>query len=203
MNPYQTLETQQLANPKQNTINLTGTPMIQPNPRLNLNANQVNTPAFNANTNPVISPAVNPNINPVISPAVNPNINPVISPAVNPNINPVISPAINPNINTVVNPVINNIVETPKLAVIRQKSYVVQYHLDFKPIFVKSCPNCNEEITTRVEKSTNIKALCTAIWTCYCGFACLQAFRKKPISFQDVKHLCPKCGYNFGSYYVM
>lgn len=64
INTNQTLEAQQLANSRQNAMNLTGTPMMQPNPLLNFNSNPVNAPAIN--------PQINPNINPVISPVNNP-----------------------------------------------------------------------------------------------------------------------------------
>lgn len=66
-----------------------------------------------------------------------------------------------------------------------------------------SCPNCSANITTRTEKSTNMKALLVAIGTCYCGYALMQICNDKNTSISDCEHFCPNCGKLIGVYYAL
>ena len=65
------------------------------------------------------------------------------------------------------------------------------------------CPFCGENIKTEIHKSTNIKALLTAIGTFYIGFVLIQTCKDKPINCKDCEHTCPNCGHIVGKYYAM
>ena len=65
------------------------------------------------------------------------------------------------------------------------------------------CPFCQEKIETQTKRSTNIKALLTAIGTLYIGFYLIQTCKGKPVSFDDCEHSCPKCGNIIGTYYAV
>ena len=169
----QTLETNQLTSQNQNV--------------LNLNVPQVN------------KPNIQPNIN--TSPQYNQNYNPQN--------NNQFSPVFQPQINQTVAPVINN---NPTIIVPENKPPVIEIKtkrtifgpikLGLEPQSLK-CPFCEETITTQIEKSTNIKALLTAIGTLFIGFVLIQICKNKPVGCKDCEHTCPNCGHIIGKYYAM
>ena len=65
------------------------------------------------------------------------------------------------------------------------------------------CKFCGEHIRTRTQKSTNIKAVLTAMWTLYIGFVLIQICKGKPVSCEDCVHICPNCGHEIGKYHAM
>ena len=74
----------------------------------------------------------------------------------------------------------------------------------FSPESIRmECPHCRESISTNVEKVLNIKAILTAIGTCFVGFVCFQICNNKKIGFHDYIHSCPNCGDEIGAYISM
>lgn len=150
---------------------------------LNLNAPTTNQPYL----------VVNPNNNPQFNQNFNPQFNPIISPQINPVISPVIKN--NPKLNIQIE---NKI---PKVEIKTKRSFI---NVDFGPESKRMvCPHCDELIDTKTKISMNMKALLTAIATCYIGFVVMQACNKKAISFDDCEHTCPNCGITIGTYYAM
>ncbi len=114
--------------------------------------------------------------------------------------NPKMSQFFNPQNNVQV--VIN---QTPKTEVYNPEPITVYEpppKLDQESINM-TCPFCKKPILTKVEKQFNIKAILTAIGTCFVGFVCLQICNNKTIGCQDSVHICPKCNKKIGEYYIM
>ena len=90
-------------------------------------------------------------------------------------------------------------------AVVKEKpKRVIRAPIKLSPESITTvCPFCEETINTVVEKNYNIKAILTAIGTCFVGFACLQACNNKKIGFHDSIHSCPNCKGNIGTYNVI
>ena len=170
----QTLETNQLTNKTQNVINFNAIPQTnQPNIFPNIN----NSPQYNQNYNPQFNPQFNPTFNPTI----NPTINPVFE-----------------NKPTII--VQENV--PPKIEIKTKRTIFGPIKLGLEPQSLK-CPFCEETITTQIEKSTNIKALLTAIGTLFIGFVLIQICKNKPVGCKDCEHTCPNCGHIIGKYYAM
>jgi len=154
----------------------------------NKNAINLNFPQMNQTPNM----QVNPTNNPTFSQTFNPTYNPAN------NFNPTFSPQFNPTINQPIN--VN--IQTPTAEI--KKRIIFRAPTKFGgESTTMSCPFCSEEIQTQVNKSINIKAICTAIATFYVGLVLMQACNNKEIGCQDVEHICPKCGYKIGTYYAM
>ena len=118
-------------------------------------------------------------------------------------INPIINPQINPNINVSPNIVVNNETKLPPIEIKPQRTIMrAPIKVGTQPLTMQ-CPFCNEKIQTRINKTTNMKALLTAIGLCYCGFAGMQACNNKEVGCDDCEHECPSCGYKVGNYYAM
>ena len=147
---------------------------------INLAIPKVNNPTMlpNINNNPQNAQNFNPTFNPIISPQINPVFNPHFEN----------KPTINVNM--------------PKMEVKTTKTFIGVTKFGSNPERM-SCPNCHENIITRTEKSTNMKALLTAIGTCYCGFALFQICNGKDTSINDCVHYCPICGLKIGVYYAL
>jgi hypothetical protein len=169
----QTLETTQLSNTNQNAINLNIPQMIQ---TPNMQVNPTNNPTFNQTFNPTSNP-----IN---------NFIPTFNPQFNPQFNPTINQPVNVNIHT------------PTPVIEKKTTFVPLPKFGSEPT-IMACPFCKKEIQTQVNKSMNIKAICTAIATFYVGFVLMQACNNKEIGCQDVEHSCPKCGSKIGAYLSM
>ena len=170
----QTLETNQLTNQTQNVINLNTPQTNQPN----IVPNMYNNPAYNPTFNPQFNPQFNPNVNPVISPNINPTI--------------VQKPTIEVKVDN-----------APKQIQVKSRRTLtgpLKLGIESKRMV---CPFCEETIDTETDRSTNIKALLTAIGTCYCGFALIQKCKGKPVDCNDCEHSCPNCGHMIGKYYAM
>ena len=127
--------------------------------------------------------------------------------------NPINQPQISPAFNNQIHPVYNQKIEVNPTIKVEQKfdkfehkvtrTYTNRF-VDLGPKSVRMiCPFCNEDGDTQIKKTRNMKAFCTAIWTCYCGFACIQMCRNKEISCDDVEHYCQNCGHLIGKYHVM
>ena len=197
----QTLETAQLTNPNQNTMNLNPQPPqmgqpYYPNPQLP----QMGQPY---NSNPQFPQTNQPNSYPpqVSQPYMQSNPNMQAIPVYNApiTVNPKISPniEISPNTQVNVEPKIN-ITATEKV----RKKYTPPPK--FGPDSVTMlCPECNERISTETEKKYNIKAILTAIATFYVGLVAIQLCNNKGIGCEDCEHSCPKCGTRLGAYYAM
>ena len=170
----QTLETNQLTNKTQNAINFNAIPQTnQPNIFPNIN----NSPQYNQNYNPQF----NPQFKPIFNPTINPTINPVFE-----------------NKPTI----IVQEKEPPKIEIKTRRTIFGPIKLGLEPQSLK-CPFCEETITTQIEKSTNIKALLTAIGTLFIGFVLIQICKNKPVGCKDCEHTCPNCGHIIGKYYAM
>ena len=170
----QTLETNQLTNKTQNAINFNAIPQTnQPNIFPNIN----NYPQYNQNHNPQF----NPQFKPIFNPTINPTINPVFE-----------------NKPTI----IIQEKEPPKIEIKTLRTIFGPIKLGLEPQSLK-CPFCEETITTQIEKSTNIKALLTAIGTLFIGFVLIQMCKNKPVGCKDCEHTCPSCGHIIGKYYAM
>ena len=170
----QTLETNQLTNKTQNVINFNAIPQTnQPNIFPYIN----NYPQYNQNHNPQFNPQFNPTFNPTI----NPTINPVFE-----------------NKPTI----IVQEKEPPKIEIKTTRTLIGPVKVGLEPQSLK-CPFCEETITTQIEKSTNIKALLTAIGTLFIGFVLIQICKNKPVGCKDCEHTCPNCGHIIGKYYAM
>ena len=65
------------------------------------------------------------------------------------------------------------------------------------------CLFCNEKIQTKINKSSNMKAVLIAIGLCCCGFAAMQSCNNKEVGCDDCEHEYPSCGYKIGYYYDM
>ena len=170
----QTLETNQLTNKTQNAINFNAIPQTnQPNIFPNIN----NYPQYNQNHNPQNNPQNNNQFNPTF----NPTINPVFE-----------------NKPTIIVPE----KEPPKIEIKTRRTIFGPIKLGLEPQSLK-CPFCEETITTQIEKSTNIKALLTAIGTLFIGFVLIQMCKNKPVGCKDCEHTCPSCGHIIGKYYAM
>ena len=170
----QTLETNQLTNKTQNVINFNAIPQTnQPNIFPNIN----NYPQYNQNHNPQNNPQNNNQFNPTF----NPTINPVFE-----------------NKPTI----IVQEKEPRKIEIKTRRTIFGPIKLGLEPQSLK-CPFCEETITTQIEKSTNIKALLTAIGTLFIGFVLIQMCKNKPVGCKDCEHTCPSCGHIIGRYYAM
>lgn len=109
------------------------------------------------------------------------------------------NPIYNQNINPTV--IINQ--KQPDVVIKTTKTFISE-PIKFGPESMStSCPFCKEVNPTVVKKNYNIKAILTAIGTCFVGFACLQICNNKEIGCQDSIHTCPKCNHNLGTYYIM
>ena len=170
----QTLETNQLTNQTQNVINFNAIPQTnQPNIVPNIN----NTPQNIQNFNPQNNPQNNNQFNPTF----NPTINPVFE-----------------NKPTI----IIQQKETPKIEVKTTRTLIGPVKVGLEPKRM-ICPFCGVDMTTQTSRSTNIKALATAIATLYIGFYFIQTCKSKPVSCDDCEHTCPGCGHIIGKYYAM
>ncbi len=92
----------------------------------------------------------------------------------------------------------------PKPVKSSQPTKRITIPIKFNPESITTdCPFCGKTINTDVKKTFNIKAILTAIGTCFIGFACLQVCNNKKISCHDSIHTCPKCKGNIGTYHVI
>lgn len=170
----QTLETNQLTNQTQNVINFNAIPQTnQPNIVPNIN----NTPQNIQNFNPQNNPQNNNQFNPTF----NPTINPVFE-----------------NKPTI----IIQQKEQPKIEIKTTRTFIGPIKVGLEPKRM-ICPHCGADMTTQTSRSTNIKALATAIATLYIGFYLIQTCKSKPVSCDDCEHTCPECGHIIGKYYAM
>ena len=170
----QTLETNQLTNQSQNVINFNAIPQTnQPNIFPYIN----NYPQYNQNHNPQF----NPQFKPIFNPTINPTINPVFQ-----------------NSPTII--VQQN--EPQKVEIKTTRTFRGPVKVGLDPQKMK-CPFCEAEIMTQTSRSTNIKALATAIATLYIGFYLIQTCKSKPVSCDDCEHTCPECTQIIGKYYAM
>ena len=186
----QTLETNQLTNNNKNLININVPQANQPNLLPIINNNPQNIQNFNHQFNPQITQNYNPSFNPQITQNYNPSFNPKIIQNYNPSFNPVIQTAP------------TQVVVENKLSVRPNRVIIDPIKLELEPKTI-SCPFCEEVINTKIEKSTNIKALLIAIGTLYIGFVLIQTCRGKVVSWEDCVHSCPNCGHMIGKYYAM
>ena len=112
----------------------------------------------------------------------------------------------NPNMNQVFNPNINVVINQTGNTKENNTGPITVYEpppkLDQESINM-TCPFCKKPILTKVEKQFNIKAILTAIGTCFVGFVCLQICNNKTIGCQDSVHICPECNNKIGEYYIM
>ena len=140
-----------------------------------------------------------------------PNIFPYINnyPQYNQNHNPQFNPQFKPIFNPTINPVFENkptiIIqqkETPKIEVKTTRTLIGPVKVGLEPKRM-ICPFCGVDMTTQTSRSTNIKALATAIATLYIGFYLIQTCKSKPVSCDDCEHTCPGCGHIIGKYYAM
>lgn len=67
------------------------------------------------------------------------------------------------------------------------------------PTFLK-CYRCGHEGVTATEKSTSCCNVCCCLLTSPVCWVVFQACRHKEINCYDAKHLCSKCGNDFGTY---
>ena len=200
----QTLETAQLTNPNLNTMNLNPQPTqmgqpYYPNPQLP----QTGQPY---NLNPQLPQTGQPyNLNSQIPPASQP-----LAQRTNPQAAPINNAPINNNTSgpiTVTGPTTNitNKFELPAVKIDQTRTFIPPPpEFDPEPITMY-CYVCKRQIRTQVTKKGNIRALLTAIGTCYCGYACYQCFSGKNVSCDcdDYEHKCPNCGTKLGVYYAM
>ena len=123
----QNLETTQLANTSQNTLNLT-IPQMGPS---NIYSNPNNNPQFTQKFNPQFNPNFNPQFNPNFNPQCNPNFNPQCNPNLNPSFNQTFNPVINnnPNINVEVK---HDLPKTIEIKTKRPISRPVKFGLESK-----------------------------------------------------------------------
>ena len=171
----QTLETNKLTNQTQNILNLNTPQTYQPYLLPNINNNPQNTQNFNVQYNPQNIQNFNPQFNPVFAPTFSPVFAPQISQPI-------------------------EVERKEKTITNRTITGLVKLELEPKTI---SCPFCEEEINTKIKKSTNIKALLIAIGTLYIGFVLIQTCRGKAVSCKDCEHSCPNCGHLIGKYHAM
>ena len=200
MNPTtdnQYLDTNLSINQTQNELNLNSRQTNQPNLLPNMNNNSQITQNYNPQFNPQVTQNYNPSFNPQITQNYNPSFNPKIIQNYNPSFNPIIQTA-----PTQVEVKIDNKlpIESVKIKPKRTITGPVNLGLESKKI---TCPFCEEEIDTVVEKSTNMKALITAIATLYIGFVMIQTCRGKAVGWEDCQHSCPKCNKTIGNYRAM
>ena len=224
MNPTtdnQYLATNQSINQTQNELNLNSRQTNQPNLLPNMNNNtqitQNYNPQFNPqatqNYNPQFTPQITQNYNPQFNPQINQNYNPQFTPQITQTFNPQFAPQITQTFNPQINPVIqtgpqkievkvdNKLpIESVKTKTKRTITGPVNLGLESKKM---TCPFCEEVIDTVVEKSTNMKALITAIATLYIGFVMIQTCRGKAVGWEDCQHSCPKCNQTIGNYRAM
>ena len=62
------------------------------------------------------------------------------------------------------------------------------------------CINCNNPITTQVEKTFNCCSCFLCCWTGFLIYACIQMCNGKELCCCDATHRCPKCGFTLGKY---
>ena len=200
MNPTtdnQYLDTNQSINQTQNELNLNSRQTNQPNLLPNMNNNTQITQNYNPQFNPQITQNYNPQFTPQITQTFNPQFTPQITQTFNPQINPVIQTGPQ-KIEVKVD---NKLpIESVKTKTKRTITGPVNLGLESKKM---TCPFCEEVIDTVVEKSTNMKALITAIATLYIGFVMIQTCRGKAVGWEDCQHSCPKCNKTIGSYRAM
>ena len=200
MNPTtdnQYLDTNQSINQTQNELNLNSRQTNQPNLLPNMNNNPQNIQNVNHQFNPQITQNYNTQFNPQINQNYNPQFAPKIIQNYNPSFNPVIQTA-----PTKVEVKIDNKlpIESVKTKTKRTITGPVNLGLESKKM---TCPFCEEVIETTIEKTTNMKALITAIATLYIGFVMIQTCRGKAVGWEDCQHSCPKCNQTIGNYRAM
>ena len=121
--------------------------------------------------------------------------------------------AINPNFNPQINPIINNTPQIQPTITIQTAPTIKETEVQKVYSFVDvkfgteskkmRCTRCKELIMTKTEKSLNLKAVCTAIWTLYLGYFLMQVCKNKDYSCDNCEHSCPNCGEVIGTYYAM
>jgi hypothetical protein len=203
MNPTtdnQYLDTNQSINQTQNELNLNSRQTNQPNLLPNMNNNTQITQNYNPQFNPQATQNYNPQFTPQITQNYNPQFNPQITqnytPSFSPQITQTYAPSFNPVIQTAPQQINVNVpIPVKKVTTKRTITGPVNLGLESKKI---TCPFCEEEIDTVVEKSTNMKALITAIATLYIGFVMIQTCRGKAVGWEDCQHSCPKCNKTIG-----
>ena len=184
MNPTtdnQYLDTNQSINQTQNELNLNSRQTNQPNLLPNMNNNSQITQNYNPQFNPQITQNYTPSFSPQITQTYAPTFSPVIQ-----------TPPQQINVNLPI--------PVKKVTTKRTITGPMNLGLESKKI---TCPFCEEEIDTVVEKSTNMKALITAIATLYIGFVMIQTCRGKAVGWEDCQHSCPKCNRTIGNYRAM
>lgn len=196
-NQYQnrTLETAQLTNPNQNAMNLNPQPP------------QMGQPYYPNPQPPQMGPPYYPN--PLPPQMGQPyNSNPQFSPANQPltqaTPNAPTAPVNNAVTNTTNSGSININVGLPQQIIKTTITHPPLPSFDRESVTIK-CPVCDNLVQTIIKKKTNMKALLTAIGTCYCGYACYQCFNGKEVTCEcdDYEHYCPNCNHKFGVYYAM
>ena len=205
----QTLETIQLTNNNQNLININVPQANQPNLLPIINNNPQNIQNFNHQFNPQITQNYNPQFNPQVTQNYNPSFNPQITQNYNPSFNPKITQNYNPSFNPIIQTAptqvevkIDNKLPIKSVKIKPKRTITGPVNLGLEPKTI-SCPFCEEEINTKIEKSTNIKALLIAIGTLYIDFILIQTCRVKAVSCKDCEHSCPNCGHVIGMYRAM
>ena len=134
----------------------------------------------------------------------NPNFNANPTNTNNPNNTVSINPSFQANPNITQNPVINNNIDIkqPEIKIKKQKTHLGPTEFGLESVTM-TCHNCEESVMTRIVKTTNIKAVLTAIGTLYIGLVCIQICNNKSIGCEDCEHYCPLCGFKLGRYYAM
>ena len=212
MNPTtdnQYLDTNQSINQTQNELNLNSRQTNQPNLLPNMNNNSQITQNYNPQFNSQVTQNYNPSFNPQITQNYAPSFTPQITQTFNPQFTPQITQTFNPQINPVIQTAptkvevkIDNKLPIGSVKTKTKRTITGPVNLGLEPKKI-ACPFCEEEIDTVVEKSTNMKALITAIATLYIGFVMIQTCRGKAVGWEDCQHSCPKCNKTIGYYRAM
>ena len=200
MNPTtdnQYLDTNQSINQTQNELNLNSRQTNQPNLLPNMNNNSQITQNYNPQFNPQVTQNYNPSFNPQITQNYNPSFNPKIIQNYNPSFNPVIQAA-----PTQVEVKVENNLPVSRVTTKIERKLTGPVNLGLEPK-IMNCPFCGKKITTNIKKSTNMKALLTAIGTLYIGFVMIQTCRGKAVGWEDCQHSCPECNETIGNYRAM
>ena len=212
MNPTtdnQYLDTNQSINQTQNELNLNSRQTNQPNLLPNMNNNTQITQNYNPQNNPQMTQNYNPQFNPQITQNYAPSFSPQITQNYTPSFSPQITQTYAPSFNPVIQPAptkvevkIDNKLPIGSVKTKTKRTITGPVNLGLEPKKM-TCPFCEEEIDTVVEKSTNMKALITAIATLYIGFVMIQTCRGKAVGWEDCQHSCPKCNKTIGYYRAM
>ena len=67
------------------------------------------------------------------------------------------------------------------------------------PVFC-TCPNCKNNVTTRVEVNLNVANCCCCFWFSCFWWAIFQLVRNKEVNCNDAIHFCPVCNFKIQEY---